>query len=195
MPERDDSGLKPEYPIQTPVNDRSRIVLPEAPRNIPEWPRDGKNRILPTLETRERDREVYRLKINHGLTWQAIADELGYADASGPWYAFKRVLDAIPKTVSEDARNHEVAHMEMLRARLLALMDEDYYTVQTGKVVFDPFKDMPLRDRMPVLQIIDRLVKIEERIAALQGLNNTAPAVVVSNVNYTIEGVDMGQLK
>lgn len=198
MPERDESGLKSLGAIQNLEPDPSRITLPIARRDeMDTAPRSGTGSLLPTLETRERDREVYRLRIHVGLTFQEIADQLGYADPSGPAHAFKRVLDAVPRQISEDARNAEIAHLEMLRARLLALLDKDYYTVQQGKVIFDPLSPVsqPLKDTGPVLAAIDRLVKIEERIAKLQNLENQGPAVVVANVNYSIEGVNMDALK
>lgn len=179
--------------------DPDRIFLPQTPQVRAESsPRNGNGDLLPTLETRERDREVYRLRIHVGLTFHEIAERLGYADPSGPAYAFKRVIDAIPKKVSEEARDAAIAHLESLRARLLAMLDEKYYTVQQGSVVFDPITQTPLRDRGPVLAAIDRLVNLEMSIAKLQGLltsASTAVTVNTSQVNYVIEGVDMEKLR
>lgn len=167
---------------------------PDAPVDRP---RTEGGRLLATLETRERDREVYRLRVHEGLTFQAIADLLGYESPSGPYAAFKRVLDAIPKATSEEARNATIANLEALRARLLAMLDETYFTVNAKGVVFDPITQLPLRDRGPVLAAIDRLVAIEMDIAKLNGLLNSSAVTVNNNtgVNYVIEGVNMDMLK
>lgn len=193
MPVRDDSGI-PNQDLSESHPDR--IMPPVAlSTEMDVVPRGGTGRLLPTLDTRERDREVYRLRIHVGLTWQEIADRLGYADGSGPAYAFKRVIDAIPKQISEDARNQSIAHLEALRQRLLAMLDEEYFAISNGRVVFDPIREVPLRDRGPVLAAIDRLVKIEMDIAKLSGALTDSPVVVNNQINYVIEGVDMDKLR
>jgi hypothetical protein len=63
------------------------------------WPPRGRGRgeslLSPRrIEAKLRTIEVIRLR-RAGYTWQAIARALGYADASGPYRAYKRTIDRI----------------------------------------------------------------------------------------------------
>jgi hypothetical protein len=109
--------------------------------------------------------EVVRLR-HAGLTFEAIARQLGYAHASGAHNAYQ---SAIAQTVQQPADEHRVAELERLDALYRALLPiatrVNLAKGPDGKttVATEPSKRQ--------LETIDRLVKVMERRAKLLGLD------------------------
>lgn len=123
-----------------------------------------------------------------GKDWQAIADELGY---SSPAVACKDASRALEQAVLQQNRNVDLMRQEELQA-LDALLREawtvlkrEHVTVSHGKVIIDETTGEKLLDDAPVLQAIDRILKIRERRAKLLGLD--APMKVEA---ITVDALD-----
>jgi hypothetical protein len=113
------------------------------------------------IDVAQRQTEALRLR-QSGRTFQEIADELGYSDASG---ARNAVLAALQTTVVEP--NNEVRQLEL--SRLDALLASLWPTAMTGDQ-----------------GAIDRILKILERRSKMLGLD-AAPKMPVGDIDDLIQ--------
>jgi len=140
-----------------------------------------------TPATAERDAAAARLR-GRGYTYAKIAQELGLSGRQVAYEAVQRALKAIVKEAASEALaieldrlDAELVRLEGLEAAARAVMTRNHVTVSHGKVISTTGPDgeeEPLLDDGPVLQAIDRLVRIEDargrngdRRAKLLGLN------------------------
>lgn len=62
------------------------------------------------------DKEVKVLELRRaGLTWQRIAEEVGYADHSGAYVAYKRAMKRVLQQPAEELRNAELDRLDRLQ--------------------------------------------------------------------------------
>ncbi len=79
----------------------------------------------------------------------------------------------VPKLLDKDASRHrdiEIGKLDLLEERLWMMIDDEYYTVANGQVVYMETGE-PVPDIEPVLKIIDRILKVMERRSKLLGLD------------------------
>lgn len=114
---------------------------------------------------------------NRGLTWQQVAEQVPYLDTEGnPSAAFAhvdvtRALKQANKEMSlglEEYRNLARLRLDVLRRQVFAVLARPHYLYHAGKPVLDENGD-PVRDDAPILAAVDRLLKIEERQAKIDG--------------------------
>lgn len=154
------------------------------------------------LDVAERRAAAARLR-GEGLSYRAIADELGIDVKT----AFSDVKAAVQSVVEAPAK--EVVRVELARLddELLALdrleedvrkvLDREHVTVSHGKVITLEGDTEPLHDDGPVLQAVDRLMRIEEQRRRngesrrkLLGLDAPAKSQITGGVTYEIVGID-----
>jgi len=103
------------------------------------------------------------------LTLARVADEMGCSV-----FRVQKLLNKyIPKLLEKDASTHreiEIGKLDLLEEKLWAMVDEDYYTVSNGQVVYMDTGDA-VPDIDPILKIIDRILKVSERRSKLLGLD------------------------
>ena len=121
-----------------------------------------------TRQVRAHERHLQALELRKaGVTYEVIAGQLGYANASG---ARKAVLSALKATLREPAA--ELRELEL--ARLDAMLLPLWRRVQAGDE-----------------KAIDRALRIMERRARLLGLDRkTADGEVPDTVKVVVEYVD-----
>jgi hypothetical protein len=165
-----------------------------------------------TPETAERDAEAARLR-GRGLSYRAIAAELG-VDVHTAHDAVKRALTAIRAEPAEEVRTLELERLDRMWDAVLAVLEREHITVSQGRVVRkrvldeagDPiivgtdkddkpiFREEEVLDDGPVLNAVDRLLRIQQRRAALLGLDMPAKVDVGGQLRYEIVGVEMDKL-
>lgn len=104
-----------------------------------------------------------------GHTYQQIADQLDYADKKSAYDAVQRAMHDVIREPAEAALNFELARLDAELGRLTGLeeaarevLERNHVTIaNNGQVVHHDGE--PLIDDAPVLQAIDRLLKIEEQ--------------------------------
>ena len=110
------------------------------------------------------ERQVEALELRKtGMSFRAIASELGYASQAGAYKAVQRALHNVVKEPAEDVRELELA-------RLDALLEVAWRKATTGE---------------GSLYAIDRALEIMRRRAALLGLD--APAEVNVSIRDEVE--------
>lgn len=129
------------------------------------------------LQALERERQVLQL-FARGLSWVEIAKQLGFADESGARRAFERSAKRFPKKDVELATNLSKERLNNARRQV--------YTELAGRQEPDPEHPGQMRTvRLSpdeVFRGVDRIVRIEEREAALLGLDAPKQSEVQSAV-------------
>ncbi|MCF3101436.1 hypothetical protein IPZ58_07560 [Streptomyces roseoverticillatus] len=154
-------------------------------------PRDPTGKWMYTPESARRDAEAAELRAR-GMSYRRIAAELGI-DVHTAHDAVERALKAIVQEPAEKVRALELERLDLLYERAVQVLERRHVTVSQGRIVREG--DQPLQDDGPVLQAIDRLLKIQERRARLLGLDAATKANVSGAVRYEIVGIDAEDLQ
>lgn len=164
--------------------------------------RDKKGRFARTLEGAARDAEACRMRAD-GHSLREISETLGYGSAANA----KRSIEALLReTVVEDVsalRTLELERLDRAERAVMGVLRSRHVTVSHGKVIYvpdpehpeDPEREVPLLDDGPVLQAVDRLLKIAQRRSALLGLDAPTKVQSEGTVHYTVEGIDVAALR
>lgn len=139
--------------------------------------RDGRGRYVRQADTAARDAEAVRLRAD-GHTYQTIADQLGYTDRSDARKAIERMIAFTVREPADEVRQMELIRLDSLWMQAVRVLHAHHVTVSNGKVV--TVNGEPVPDDAPVLQAIDRLLKIMERRSKLLGLDAPAKVEVMS---------------
>lgn len=113
-------------------------------------------------------------RISHESVRQLISAE-AIERVAGPAEEYRAVLLA----QLEDARRVVLAKLELMPAPVTAGRD--------GEVVYDPETGEPVRDHSAHLAAVDRLLRINERVAKLTGADS--PVKVEGNLNAVVTEV------
>lgn len=158
-----------------------------------EQARGGNGRFLRTTGSAQRDADAARLR-DTGASFQAIAQELGYADKGEAWRGVQRALVAIVKEPAEQLRAAEAAKLDELYVDALEVLEREHLVVSHGDVVTGP-DGRPLLDDGPKLAAIAQLLKVRESYRKLFGLDAATKTEVTGGVRYELVGVDPEDLK
>lgn len=134
-------------------------------------------------DTVERDAQAARLR-SKGRTYQQIADELHFGHRREAQGAVDRAMKEVIREPAEavlafelERLDAELGRLDALEQRVQAVLDARHITVSNGRVIIHPDNGQPMEDDGPVLQAVDRLIKIEdarrrngERRAKLTGI-------------------------
>ncbi len=136
-------------------------------------------RFEPSQNVADRAAHAARLKAeNPSLTYQQIADAVGYNHKSDAWRAIQRCREAVYREAGAELITSEAAHLDDLFVAALEVLGRNHVTVSHGKVitVIDPKTgtEEPLLDDGPRLAAIDRLLRIRESYRKLYGADERA---------------------
>ncbi|MGI8530938.1 MAG: hypothetical protein ACR2KO_15845 [Geodermatophilaceae bacterium] len=133
----------------------------------------ARGKFIRTVESAKRDAEAARLR-SRGRTYPQIAEELGYSDRGAAHHAVARVFDGFKVEARDLLIKMELDKLDMMTRAVIDVLEAKHYTVSDGRIVHIGDKDDPDRrvlDDGPVLQAVDRLLKISDRRAKLLGLD------------------------
>jgi hypothetical protein len=148
------------------------------------------------------------------MSFREIAAELDYS-VGYIHKVYTRALRNIPEPAVTEYRAQQLARIQLEREALLNILAAHHVTVSNGHIVSEitghwPLKDDegndhplagqpiygdPLLDPAPVMQAIDRLVKLDDQEARLLGLYPATKVQLDATVNYSVAGVDMQALR
>jgi hypothetical protein len=150
-------------------------------------PRGGNGKFAASIDTAERDAAAAQMRVE-SKSYQQIADALGFADKGAAHHAVDRALKAVVREPAEALQKLMRARLDEMRVVARDIMLEEHYAHSAGRLIFTPTgedgKSVPMVDRAPNLAAVDRLVKIEERAAKLDGLD-----AAVKFENLSLEAV------
>jgi len=116
------------------------------------------------------DREIKVLDLRRaGLTWQRIAEEVGYADHTGAYAAYKRAIKRTMQQPADELRTQEVDRLDRLQVAVWpSAMKGDTRAVLTI---------IRLMERRARLLGLDKPIKIEQEITTWDGDDSIDRAV------------------
>lgn len=175
--------------------------------------RDHNGRFTRQVDTVHRDADAVRLRAC-GKTYAEIANALGYGDKSAARKAVERGLAEVIEEPAAELRTLELERLDRLTAVCWEVLEREHVTVShghvvrrevgierdaAGAIVFDGAgKPIPiyedLLDDGPSLQAVDRLLRIQQRRAALLGLDAPQKQEIGGQLRYEVVGVDIDQL-
>lgn len=142
----------------------------------PQAPRGG---YIRTIDTANRDAECARLR-SRSHTLAHIADAVGFKSQSSVKFAIERALVAAITEPAEELRRLELMKLDQLAVAAWAVLEARHYLVSQGRLIRIEDGASPLEDDGPVLNAIDRLLKISERRSKLLGLDAPIRAEVTT---------------
>jgi hypothetical protein len=137
-------------------------------------------------ERAEEQAEAYRLRLR-GHSLRAIGSIMGFShEKARQLIALEAEKLTLP--LADELRKQQLDRLNDARLAVMAVLERKHVHISDGRVVRDKDPETgllgePIEDDAPVLQAVDRLVKIEDRIAKLLGLD----APVQSEINATVE--------
>src|SRR5690606_36769481 len=142
-----------------------------------------------TLASAVRHAQAARLRAQH-WTYQKIADELGYPNRSEAYRAVQRALKAAIREPGEEMLALELERLDRMARAAEEVLEAHHVKLAGGEIVYDE-GGQPLADTKPVLEAIDRSLKIQQRRARLFGLDAQVKQQITGKVaTYRVEGVD-----
>lgn len=133
----------------------------------------------------------YELRLQ-GRTIREIAAEtgLGYEKVRARinTFADERVAPLV-----DEYRRIENDKLDLLERMVHDTLRQKHVVVSHGHVVYQG--DEPLLDPAPIYAAVDRLIRIQERRAKLNGLDSPLKTQVSGTLTYEIVGVDMDALR
>lgn len=152
-------------------------------------------------ETAELRARAYQLRLR-GLTLRQAAAELGVSHQTVANWS-KTEADETIAPLAAELRQQQLDRLSEMRQRALEVLERAHVTVSHGRVIREGQPDIefddetgeptaviregqgaPILDDGPVLAAMDRLLRIEERIAKLAGLD--APTRVDATVDAVV---------
>jgi hypothetical protein len=119
-------------------------------------------------ETAELRAEAYRLKLR-GFSDREAGARMGVSHTTIQNWT-KQEADERVLPLADELRKVQLERLGEMRQAALEVLERIHFAVSHGKVVEDP-DGGPLEDSAPRLAAIDRLLRVEERIARLMGLD------------------------
>ncbi|MFF4834093.1 hypothetical protein [Streptomyces sp. NPDC001315] len=181
--------------------------MANPPGNPNQHHRGGNGKYQPSLETAQRNAEAARLR-TQGYSHAQIAEQLNFPSVKAVSDGIRALLQEVIREPGEELLKIELARLDAALVRLagleaaaLKVLEARHITVNNGKVILHPDTEQPLDDDGPVLQAVDRLIKIEdarqrnaERRAKLLGLDAEQKVNLSGSVKYEVVGINSEDL-
>jgi hypothetical protein len=145
-------------------------------------PRNNKPR---AAEIAARAKRVVELR-TEGKTFLEIAEELGVSVGT-VHKDFEATIEHIAEPAVTEYRARQGAELRMMREVVQDVVQRRHLAINVAGVVRDE-QGNPLKDEMPVLAAVDRLLKISDREAKLYGLDARPEIQITGTLSYEIVG-------
>lgn len=149
-------------------------------------PPQGRSHAGTAEEVDARRAEAYRLRLR-GLSYREIGTRMGVAHTTIAGWT-RAESDATIMPLADELRKQQLARLDAMRVACMKVLERYHVTVSDGRVVYDDQSGERIEDDGPVLQAVDRLVKIEDRYAKLCGLD--APTQIETKIELRSDSVD-----
>ena len=178
----------------TPAWDHDGI--PPPPPLLPQPRHGGNGRLMSPRNQKDRDVWAAERHVKDNWTFQQIADALQVASRGRAYNCVQRglrITGAPTEQAASEVRAIHRARLELATEAALQILETAHVTVSNGQIV--RLDGEPLPDDVPVLQAIDRIVKISESLRKLDGIDAPAKVEHSGGVSYEIVGVDPTDLR
>lgn len=161
--------------------------------------RNARGNYTPTQTAADKAATATRLKAdNPRLTYQQIADQVGYANKGDAWRAIDRCRKAVLQSAGAELIASEAALLDDQFVAAMEVLDRDHVVVSHGKVITmadpDTQVEKPLLDDGPKLAALREMRAIRESYRKLLGIDQPTQVAVTGNVKYEVVGIDPADL-
>lgn len=169
--------------------------VPASPATTPPGPaRDAKGHYVTTIDHEQRAAAAARLRAdNPKMTYQQIADAVGYSNKGDAWRAVQRCRKAVTQGAGAELIASEAAQLDDLFVAALEILEREHVVVSHGKVITGE-GGKPLLDDGPRLAAIREMRMLRESYRKLRGLDAEQKVAVSGAVRYEVVGVDPADL-
>jgi len=136
--------------------------------------RNGHGDFEPSIETAERDMRAAVMRA-HSMTWQQIADALSFASPSGAYQAARRAWRLLPTEDLADAKQIELAKLDLRERFLFGVMATEHLKVDRGRIILNA-DGSPLIDHDPGVRACNALTQTQRHRAFLGGWKRQSDA-------------------
>ncbi|RPE40259.1 hypothetical protein EDD90_3295 [Streptomyces sp. Ag109_O5-1] len=177
------------------MNTGNEPPVPAEPTTAPREPaRDARGHFITTIDHDQRAAQAARLRAdNPKMTYQQIADAVGYSNKGDAWRAIQRCREAVIKGAGAELISAEAQQLDDLFVAALEVLERDHLVVSHGKVVTDT-EGQPLLDDGPKLAAIREMRMLRESYRKLYGLDAEQKVSVAGSVRYEVVGVNPEEL-
>lgn len=161
--------------------------MSETPDAVAIRTRGPRGKYTRNVDTAARDADAARLRAQ-SLSYQEIADRLGFASRNSAMEAVKRCLSDTVAEAAEEVRSMELEKLDALERTALDIIGRDRPVVSNGRVLDD------IPDDGPRLAALALLLRVTESRRKLLGLDQPAKVSVDGGVRYEVVGVDAAAL-
>ncbi|MFI6251502.1 hypothetical protein [Streptomyces sp. NPDC051016] len=156
--------------------------------------RDARGHYISTIDDANRAAQAARLRAdNPKMTYQQIADTVGYSDKGDCWRAIQKCRQAVITGAGAELIASEAQQLDDLFVAALEVLERDHVVVSHGKVI-NGADGKPLLDDGPKLAAIREMRMLRESYRKLYGLDAEQKVSVAGSVRYEVVGVDTGDL-
>ena len=158
------------------------------PENRPRNHNTG--RYEPTQAAAERAAEAARLRAtNPRMTYQQIADAVGFASKGDAWRAVQRCRETVLREAGAELIASEAAQLDDLFVHAMEVLEREHVMVSHGRIVCGD-DGQPLLDDGPKLAALREMRAIRESYRKLFGVDQPAKVEHSGGVKFEIVGVD-----
>lgn len=129
--------------------------------------RDGSGRLIRTVEGAERDAQAAMLHAKRH-TYRQIAEIMGWDNPGSAHRAVQRALAAAGRDTVLEARQILLDELDLQAQAAWRVLESEHIVVNAGKVV--RLNKKPIKDDGPVLEALDRLLKVAQERAKILGV-------------------------
>jgi hypothetical protein len=123
------------------------------------------------------------------MTYQQIADAVGYSNKGDAWRAIQRCREAVLSQAGAELVAAEAQQLDDLFVHAMEILERDHVMVSHGRVVKDDDGN-PLPDDGPKLAALREMRAIRESYRKLLGVDQPAKVEHSGGVTYELVGVD-----
>jgi len=152
-------------------------------------------RFEPSQHAAEKAARAARLKAdNPQMTYQQIADAVGYNNKSDAWRAIQRCREAVIREAGAELIASEAQQLDDLFVAAMEVLERDHVVVSHGRIVKGDDGN-PILDDGPKLAALREMRQIRESYRRLFGVDSETKVNVSGAVRYEVVGVDADALK
>lgn len=153
----------------------------------------GDGRFVGSEAAQKRRREAVKLRLT-GMSYTRIAEALGYADSATAYNAVKMELAQTKREDADELREIEAQRLDGLQEVMVGVLRANHVVVSVtrGQVVIDQRTLEAVQDHAPVMNAVDRLLRISESRRKLLGID--APPQV-QRVDVTVTEVSQADVE
>ena len=152
--------------------------------------RDARGHFTPTQAVADKAATAARLRAeNPRMTYQQIADAVGYSSKGDAWRAVERCRKAALQSAGAELVASEAALLDDQFVAAMEVLERDHLVVSHGKVVTGT-DGKPLLDDGPKLAALREMRAIRESYRKLLGVDQPQQVAVSGAVRYEVVGVN-----